>query len=560
MYTTALLIVSPLASALPPAAPTPALRPAPAALVQDEAPDEELEAKLAEAGEDPAKLMEVAAWCKENDRHPKAREVYRKVIEIDPNHEAARKGLRHHFYDDQWFETYVALSNYKRAEAKRMKEEFGLVKFGDEWVPEADVPYLRMSWVKEGDQWISPNAKARAELEEQRTAEGWSVMDRDWIPPGEAENWKEGMFWCGDKWLPEEEANAYHASFLNAWEVTGEHFIVVSTAPYGATSWARWWADQTWDDLVRAYGKTPDEKPEVFVLNSLTQYNAFAAGDAATQMPGSEVEGLSSAHFAFFADSLFDPRGTVPEYRGTGACYYDVTDPQQEPWGKFAVRHAAALAYAHEICPSWNAVSQVLSAQTQLSTAQFWEEKAVPRWFIYGTAAYCERFFVNRNAGDGEDPHAIRNWAIEQGKANGGLRSNLDELFAFSVNANDLEGANRAIFEAGLVVALLFPCRARDAAVIGPGREALSHPEVHGRLDDLELEDMTQLLGTRPRSVQDGHRSIEALARQENPELDRSLIQYFHRHAQRQEALMRGAMGRAENARTSPIRSPEKVA
>lgn len=88
----------------------------------------------------------------------------------------------------------------------------------------------------------------------------------------------------------------------------------------------------------------------------------------------------------------------------------------------------------------------------------------------------------------------------------------------------------------------------RNVAEIGPA------------INDLELEDMAQLLGTRPHSVRDGHRSIEALVRREVPDLDGPLIQYFHRHAQRQEALMRGAMGRAENARTSSIGAPAGTA
>lgn len=452
MYTTALLFISPLVSS--PMAATPPLTPAPepAAFVQDEEADPEYDGKLAEAGEDAAKLMELAAWCKENDRHSKAREVYRKVIAVEPNHEAARKGLRHHFYDDQWFETYVSLSNYKRAEAKRMKEEHGLVKFGDEWVAETDVPFLRMNWVKDSDQWVSPNRKARMERENKWTSEGWQVHEGAWLPPGEAANWKEGMFWCEDKWLPMEEADKYHSTVLTAWELPGTHFTLVSTAGYNAASWARHWADSTWDNLQRAYGTIPDQTPEVFVLKDLAQYNTFAAGDQATQTPGFEIEGLSSAHYAFFADMLLDPRGEVPEYRGTGACYYDVSDPKQEPWGKFAVRHAAGLAYGNALSPSWGSVSQALSGQAQLSPAQFWEEKSVPRWFIYGTAAYCERFFINTDEGD---PAAYRDFAIGELNKIGGLRANLDDVFAFGVNANDLANASRNIFEAGAIVAFI---------------------------------------------------------------------------------------------------------
>lgn len=84
--------------------------------------------------------------------------------------------------------------------------------------------------------------------------------------------------------------------------------------------------------------------------------------------------------------------------------------------------------------------------------------------------------------------------------------------------------------------------RLRNQAAIGPEIEAM------------ELADMGVLLGARPRSLAQGQRALDALVRAVGPDMDEPLIRYFHRHAQREEALMRGGMGRAENARASPIR------
>lgn len=77
--------------------------------------------------------------------------------------------------------------------------------------------------------------------------------------------------------------------------------------------------------------------------------------------------------------------------------------------------------------------------------------------------------------------------------------------------------------------------------------------EIGREIEALELTDMGQLLGSRPASVREGHRALDALVRRAGPELDEPLTRYFHRHARREEALMRGAMGRAEGARISPI-------
>lgn len=77
--------------------------------------------------------------------------------------------------------------------------------------------------------------------------------------------------------------------------------------------------------------------------------------------------------------------------------------------------------------------------------------------------------------------------------------------------------------------------------------------EIGREIEALELEDMRKLLGRAPRSVREGQRALDELVRRAGPELDESLTRYFHRHALREEALMRGAMGRAEGARISPI-------
>ena len=77
--------------------------------------------------------------------------------------------------------------------------------------------------------------------------------------------------------------------------------------------------------------------------------------------------------------------------------------------------------------------------------------------------------------------------------------------------------------------------------------------EIGREIEALELADMGKLLGRRPENLREGHRALDALVRRAGPELDEPLTRYFHRHALREEALMRGAMGRAEGARISPI-------
>ncbi len=70
-----------------------------------------------------------------------------------------------------------------------------------------------------------------------------------------------------------------------------------------------------------------------------------------------------------------------------------------------------------------------------------------------------------------------------------------------------------------------------------------------------ELDDMGELLGRRPKTLVEGHRQLDAYVRKAGPDQDAALVQYFYRHARREEALMEGALGMCEGARLSPLRA-----
>lgn len=72
-------------------------------------------------------------------------------------------------------------------------------------------------------------------------------------------------------------------------------------------------------------------------------------------------------------------------------------------------------------------------------------------------------------------------------------------------------------------------------------------------IDALELDDMSTVLGHRPKTRTEGMREMEAFVRAAGAEEDTRLVRYFHRHAVREQALMEGALGRGENASVSPL-------
>ena len=464
------------------AAPAPApLASTPVSLVRQDAADE-YATRLEEAGDDPDKLWDLHKWCKEQGKIMQARECLKKIVELAPDHQEARKALGHHFYDDQWFESYYALSEYKRAEEKRMLDEKGLVRFKDEWVPVEDEPYLRLGMVKDDNgEWVTKRELERREREAKYLAEGWKQQtDLVWVSPEDQGKWEEGLWKCGDQWLTMEQANDYHSNLGRWWTLPSGKglFEIWSTTPFTVTQWAGWHADRTYADLSRAYGMRPEERAKIVVLANQGQYNTFAAGDQQS-IPPSEVQGFSSVHYAYFAEAWFEPV-QPPEYLGTGVALWNMdaedVDPKgvPDPFGAHAVRHAAALAYAEAIDPSLNTISRFASAPNQNFPFQaFWGEKKIPFWLRIGVAAYCERYFYDDQADTsaGYSPWWARDWSLDNVRRQGGPMP-FDQIFAMQLNPNDKPGSARRINQAGMLVSFILDGKCKP---VNEAHEAFKH-------------------------------------------------------------------------------------
>lgn len=436
---------------------------APSALTQDES-GPSYEERLTQAGDDVDALWELHTWCRDQHKYSESRKTLKRILELDAEHKEARSALGHSFYDGQWFESSYKLSEYKRAEETRKLAEEGLVPLGDEWVPQAEAPFRRMGWVaSEGGVWVSPiAAKRRAEIK-RLEGEGWQRQtDLVWVAADETAKWGEGLWKCGDKWLSTEDANKYHSTLPQAWRwPTPEgRFDLFSTLDNVGNSWAAYWADLTYPDCLRAYGMHPKRPPTVTVVRDQAQYNALAQGDQATQRPPTESNGYSSCHYAYVGEVWFDMTIADPndlantlDYLGGGICYWDRNNPELAGFGVHAVRHAAALSYAEALDPSWNALSLfVANPNPQGTLAGFWTEKRIPRWFRFGVASYCERYFRDPQPAEGFSEWWARDWALDNIRRNGGSRA-LDEIFAFNLDPNDQSG--KLIAEAGMIVSFV---------------------------------------------------------------------------------------------------------
>lgn len=438
------------ALALAPIASTPLLA------IQAADAEAEFTKRFEAAGKDVDKLWELHTWAKDQSLIMKARDCLKKIVEVDPTHEEAHKVLGHHFYDNKWFNSYYELTEYKRDEEKRMLEEKGLVRYQDKWVPQEDLPFLRMGKIKVDGVWIGRREHERKLQEAKYIADGWKQQsDLVWVPPDELGNWEKGLWKCGDRWLDIKAADEYHSEMGRWWTLPSpsKAFHIWSTVDMEGTRWAAYWADQTYRDLERIFGLKPKSPPHVLVMNTINQYNLFGGGDQQSNNAGTDRSGNGALHYAFFAEAWISP-DDPPEYLGTGACYWDRNDPNLSGYGQLAVRHAAGLAYVEAIDPSTNTVAQFVAGTggSTFDAGSFYGEKKIPGWIRYGAASYVERFYKDMNPPEGYTPYHMRDWALDQIRRSGG-RLPLREIFDFQLDSNNgRDKSIRILIQSGLVM------------------------------------------------------------------------------------------------------------
>ncbi|MBL8859558.1 MAG: hypothetical protein JNL28_13705 [Planctomycetes bacterium] len=469
--------------------------------------DTSVEAQIAAAGRDVAKLLELASSLSAASKNEAAKKVYRKVVEIDVDNEVARKALNHQYYDKKWFESFAELAKYKRDEAAKMKLK-GLVRWQEDWVPEGDLLYLKMGWTKDtGGVWSHPAEARKAAHAAERKAAGceFRADDNSWVAPEDMAKWAAVQWKCGEEWLDMAQADEYHAQITQSWELMGEHFEVWSTCAWDTAKWARWHADKAYPELVRIFGVEPRTKPHFFVLNSLEQYNQ-AAGLKPILI---ESEGISSLHGAYFADAFYDESSKPPLFLGCGVSYWDRRDPKLDSWGPKWLRFAAAQSFVDAIDPSWNAISDWISKEGggdfQNYAAPFWAEKKIPRWLRYGAASYVERYMQNPEVEAGVDPWNLRTFAFEEIKKAGGL-SKLAEVFAFKLDLKDIPGSSRLYHDAGLLVAFLLDGAAGDKEL------AEKHKAFQTALKSGSKADVTTAAGALQKALAKHEKDIKKFA------------------------------------------------
>lgn len=421
-------------------APAPLAAPAPSAplvLAQDPVDrDEEYERRLEEAGDDVDELWRLYGWCTSFDMTREARSVARKIVRLDEFHRPAREALGHIEYDGRWFKNERERDKYIEEKEEEEARERGWVRWNDQWVDPADIPFLERGLVRAPDgTWVSEEDLEKMEA-------GWIRQDLVWIDPAEADNVTQGLWKCGDEWLPLSEADEYHASRRNWWRIPSDHLIVHSTCDRAVTMTGIRHMELAFRDLVRIYGQAPAVQLNVGLVRSVAQYNEFASEDPL---------GFSSLYGAYFPLSWIDWDEHVFKAGGIGV--WNSETQEDDRWGPLHARFAVGLSFAQAIDSSPEALSDFgRSTSAELDVEDFLEEKRLPPWFTQGGAMFVSRFFLDL----GSNANWAREWSTGSVASRGGLLP-LAEVFRLPFGVGDGEGdaVEHRLLQSGLVMAFI---------------------------------------------------------------------------------------------------------
>lgn len=357
-------------------------------------PAAELAAMEKAAKDDVGALLKAADWAKARDLPTDWRRILQRVVQLQPDNEAAHRAIGNVKYDGRWMAPAKAEILKNRAA--------GLVAVGDVWVPEAEADDARAGVFHFGGERVT-----KAEYSDLRAGKVRHPRTGELIAKDDLEKAKNNLFPDGKGgWIDEAAANKKHSSLTSPWVLRTKSVTVLSTLPIkDLEQQAQQYVDDAHDFALSLFGRAaqPKVRPVILLAATTDEFRDL----------GTQIGGPSSAYGAFLAEG----RIVVP---GNGALQPAVAlmDPN---WGVYYLKHAVGLAVANSVAGG-----------------------ALPAWIVSGTGAYAERFY---------NPD-IANWFGKQFLAAGGLMG-LGGWFRSFAITGDMDNAamGQRLFQAGVLLA-----------------------------------------------------------------------------------------------------------
>ena len=136
----------------------------------------QLTVRMEQSKGDAAALTELAAWAKGKGFKDEVADVWKKVLEADPQNVRAHKALGHLKVGAVWM-TPEEKAAADKAAFEAAQQAKGLVEYQGKWIPKEDKEALEKGLLKDGDVWVTE--------EEFHRRRGETKIDGKWVHEGE---------------------------------------------------------------------------------------------------------------------------------------------------------------------------------------------------------------------------------------------------------------------------------------------------------------------------------------------------------------------------------------
>ncbi len=277
-------------------------------------------------------FYQLGLWCDQNKMKPEALRAFKRVLEIEPQHEAAHKALGHVQFKGAWM-TPGERDALEKKDAQNEQKAAGKVLHKGQWVTAEEKANLEKGLVKVGEEWMTPEDKAKLD-------KGLVKVDGSWLTPEEKDARDKGLYKVEGKFVSKEEANAYHSEWEKAWEVKTEHYLIRSNKDVDYVNEVAVLAEKVYAALKEFYTLEPKlkEPMKVFVLKNVDEYNQFANNFARGE------EGFHSSGMGCFL--------AINHPEAPAVSYYHKDEAYNYVWTNQWLYHVLPHQYQTEILPN----------------------------------------------------------------------------------------------------------------------------------------------------------------------------------------------------------------
>ena len=193
-------------------------------------------------------LVALGSWADEQGMKKDAKDLFKKALRADRNHEAAHEALGDKKLNGKWVKEAV----WRKAMAKEFAKEYkarGWKELKGEWMSPVEYARKKEGLVQVQGQWVDSKQAKKIDKKKLTWAEG------HWLDAKEKAQFDAGMRKHGKSWRDISTLNDVHADLEDPWVIESEHFILQANCRYEDAKWTLKLAEEFYKPLVALFGE-----------------------------------------------------------------------------------------------------------------------------------------------------------------------------------------------------------------------------------------------------------------------------------------------------------------